>query len=166
MTQSVLAVFEDSAEHLSVQVNQAADNEQMLILANRLLELGNRTGVQITITIPPQALKPPRDAKPKPAPDVPEEDGYSIVNDKRENFVWLQTFLTQYPDQLARLGGHYVAVYNKRIISIGCSKETVRGGAADSLKVSPHSILVLPVQVTGPDSDDEWQQVQIDLGIN
>jgi hypothetical protein len=163
MTQSVL---EDSAEHLSVQVNQAADNEQMLSLANRLLELGNRTGVQITITIPPQALKPLCDAKTKAAPDIPEEDDCSIVNAKRENFTWLQTFLTKYPDQLARLGGHYVAVYNKRIVSIGCSKEFVRCGAADSLKVPPLSILVLPIKVTGPDSDDEWQQVKMELGIN
>lgn len=160
MTQPVI---EASAEHLSVQM---ADNEQMLLLANRLLELSNRNGVQITITIPPQGLKPLCDAKTKSAPDIPAEDDCSIVNAKRGNFTWLQTFLTQYPDQLARLGGHYVAVYNKRIISIGCSKESVRSGAADSLKVPPLSILVLPIKVSGPDSDEEWHQVQMELGIN
>jgi hypothetical protein len=160
------SVVETRVEHQAVRVNPVADNEQMLMLANRLLELGNCNGVQITITVPPQALKTLLAAKPNPAPDIPEEDDCSMVNAKRENFSWLQTFLTQYPDQLVRLGGHYVAVYDKRIISIGCSKESVRSGAAASLKVPPLSILVLPIQVTGPDADDEWQQVKMELGID
>lgn len=137
-----------------------ASNEQAVILATHLIEIAQQSGLEITITIPPQNKK-----SGIPPEDVSYQGDRSLMEHKRADFAWLQTHVTQFPEELARLRNHYVAVFNKRIVSIGDSKELVLIGAAASLHVMPDEILVIPVQVVGTESEDDWLQVKRDLGI-
>lgn len=137
-----------------------ASNEQAVLLATRLIQTAQFNGLEITITIPPQN-NTAQDASP-----VCYEGDRSLIEHKREDLAWLQAHVTQFPDELARLCNHYVAVFNKRIVSIGDSKELVMIGAAASLNVLPDEILIVPVQVIGTESEDDWLHVKRDLGIS
>lgn len=136
-----------------------ASNEQAVLLATNLIEIAQCGGLEITITIPPKNHETPL------AADTTDQDQHSYKGQKRSDFAWLQARVTQRPDELVRLRNHYVAVYDKRIVSIGDSKELVLVGAAASLNVLPDAILVVPVQVFGSESEEEWLNLQRELGI-
>ena len=135
-------------------------NEHAVILAANLIQIAECSGLEIIITIPPKNKETPRTAK-----GCANQKARSWLNHKRKDFAWLQTHITQHPNGLARLSNQYVAVYDQRIVSIGCSKELVSIVAAASLHVSPDHLLVVPVPVIGTESEDEWLQVKQELGI-
>ena len=136
-----------------------ASNEQAVLLATQLIQTAQSNGLEITITIPPQNKESEHSS------GVSYEGDRSLIEHKREDLAWLQAHVTQFPDELARLRNHYVAVFNKRIVSIGDSQELVLLGAAASLRVMVDEILIVPVQVIGTESEDDWLQVKRDLGI-
>jgi hypothetical protein len=137
------------------QVSLLSD-EKALQVAQALLTLAEINGLRINITIP---------EKPNTDPHPPVEEANFVDERQREDFAWLQAELTQRSDTFARLRGNYVAVYRKRIISIGEDKYLVLQGAASDLGVEPDEILVLPVCVEGPDANDDWQMTKAQLGI-
>ena len=134
-----------------------ATNEQAVLLATSLMDIAQQTGLEITITIPPQT---------EPSAEVEtERHDRTILENKRIDLAWLEARLTQYPNEMARLRNHYVAVFNKQVVSIGHNEELVLLGAAASLDVMPDEILVVPVQVDGTDSDEHWLNVKRRLEI-
>ncbi len=133
-----------------------ASDEQALLIAQALLTLAEGQGLQITITLP---------EKPDTDPHPPVEEAIPTNKRQREDLAWLETYLTQHPDEFFRLKGKYVAVYRRRIVSIGEDKKLVILGASENLKVTAEDILILPVCVEGPDADDEWAEAKAKLGI-
>ena len=136
--------------------------DKVVRLCTALIALAEESGLQINITVPPlkttgaNALSPPG----------PEPTEKEIKKRKKGDLSWLHSRLTQQSSELMRLGGHYVAVYDEKIISIGDNSKLVRLSAAESVNVTPQEILVVPIEVRGPDAADDWQQVQYELGLS
>jgi len=131
--------------------------EQALQVAQALLTLAEINGLQITIAIP---------EKPNTDPHPPVQGANFVDEHQRADLAWLQAELTQHPGKIFQLRGKYVAVHKKRIVVIGEDKGLVLLGASATLGIEPDDILILPVCVEGPDSDDEWLEVRARLGLS
>jgi len=132
-------------------------------LCTALITLAEEYGLQINITIPPHG-RTVSTAKQPAVPKKPTED--AIKKRKREDLAWLQSHLTQHSGELMRLSGHYVAVYQRRIVSVGGNEKLVCLSAAESTHVTPQEILVIPIEVRSSDAEEDWRQVQYELGLS
>ncbi len=137
---------------IEVSSSQAA----FLQLVDALNTLGNAVGVDIQVTARV------RDGEMAVSPFL-ENDLEAIRQHMRDDFAWFQAFLNEYPDQGARLRGNYVAIVDERIISVGTDQDLTRLGAAKKLGVESSHVLVVPVQV--PESEEYWENVKAELGI-
>lgn len=132
-------------------------------LCTALITLAEESGLQINITIPPHGGTISAAKQPAVLKEPTEE---AIKDRKKKDLTWLHSHLTQQSGELMRLGGHYVAVYKRKIISLGDNSKLVRLSAAESVHVTPQEILVVPIEVRSSDAEDDWQQVQFELGLS
>lgn len=134
--------------------------EKMVKLCTALIALAEESGLQINITIPPLGRTTSTTEQPAVLEEPTEDE---IKKRKKKDLAWLHSHLTQQSGEFMRLSGHYVAVYNKKVVSIGDNNKLVRLSAAESVNVTPQEILVVPIEVRSSDADDDWLQVQHDL---
>ncbi|MFH1353689.1 MAG: hypothetical protein ABIH36_00170 [bacterium] len=137
-----------------------SSTEKVVKLCAALIALAEESGLRINITVSPQKTS----AASIPALEIipPDEQ---IKERKKDDLSWLHSHLTQQSEEFIRLSGHYVAVYRRKIISIGDNNRLVRLSAAEAANVTPQEILVVPIGVRGSDAEEDWGQVQFDLDL-
>lgn len=118
----------------------------MVTALNRLME-GSGYEVLVTACVEP----------------VPGEHVDAIKQRLREDFAWLQTYLTANPEMVGKFCRNWVAVYDKMVISVGPRYEPTLDGAARQLDVHEDVILVVPIQV--PESDEYMEDLYAELGL-
>ncbi len=86
-----------------------------------------------------------------------------IIAQKSRDLAWLGHQLAS--NGWSKLIGNYVALHNTAIISFGPIEKLVRKAAAHQLGIKEQDVLVVPVQVNGPDSEDSWLEIRSKLGL-
>ncbi len=134
--------------------------ENVVRLVSALRDLAEEAGLQLTvITVSPSE-------KSAPPPNLQSELAEEQLRERKtQDLAWLHSHLTQQYGELQRLSGHYVAVRDKRILSVGDNSELVRLSAAKSIQVAPQEILVVPIAVRSSDAEYEWEETQHDLDL-